>query len=122
MSNLEILQLMMREVIYVYSPKKVLYDIPVPVLLKRSGRGPIAVSVGFNHIRTVAGDLSFPQSTGEEFMVDFCQCALPFLKRVEKLHKGERKKLLEGYIKTVAKVSTYKHSCLFIDALFGRDA
>ena len=67
--------------------------------------------------------MSFPQSTGEEFMLDFCQRALPFLKRVEKLHKGERKKLLEGYITTVAKVHiTYKPSSLFIVALLGRDA
>ena len=54
---------------------------------------------------TVAGDLSSPQSTGEEFILNFCQRALPFLKRVEKLHRGERKNLLEGYITTVAKVS-----------------
>lgn len=83
---------MMREVIYVHNPKKVLYSLSISVLLKV-------------FINTVAGDLSFPQSTGEEFILDFCQRALPFLKRVEKLHRGERKSLLEGYITTVAKVS-----------------
>ena len=76
---------MMREVTYVHNPKKFLYN--------------------FFFSYNAAGDLSFPQSTGEEFILDFCQRALPFLKRVEKLRRGERKNLLEGYITTVAKVS-----------------
>jgi len=57
--------------------------------------------------------MSFFQSTAEEYIVDFCQRALPFLKRVEELHKGAKRKLLEDYITTVAKVfnSFYLSHC-----------
>jgi len=50
--------------------------------------------------------LMMRESTAEGYIVDFCQRALPFLKRMEELHKGAKRKLLEDYITTVAKVFT----------------